>query len=512
MSPDDEPLPDAQALYETAACGLLLTAADGTIRRANATFCGWIGRDADELVGRRRLQDLLTIGGRIFHETRWAPLLTMQGAVSEIKLDILHRDGRTVPLLMNALRREQRGQAWVEVAVMAAVDRDKYERELLVSRRQAEQLLDESRQQQQALSLAQARLRLALESAGLCVWGVDPHNGERHFDDKVAMLLGHPAPAPVPPQAFVAAIAPADRDAEAQAFALSLSSATPVQRWDFRLDGVDGRQRTISASGRAVRDEHGSLVQYVGVLQDITGMARERTQAEARARFAEQTIGIVSHDLRNPLSVIQMSGVLLGRGELNANQRQVLARIGLSTERAKRLIADLLDFTAARLGGGLKVVKRPIDLHAVVADAVEELQLMFPGHPLQHRSEGSGQAAADGDRLVQLVGNLVANAVAYGTPGQPIVVASQTAPGGFTLAVHNQGAPIPQDLLPLLFEPMTRGDGAVNPGRSVGLGLFIVREIVRAHGGEVAVSSSAASGTVVTARFAPPRPGDGPAG
>src|SRR5690349_3871179 len=98
-------LPDANALFEDAPCGLLLTDANGTIRRANRTFCRQTGLPAEELAGKRRIQELLTMGGRIFHQTHWAPLLQMQGSVAEIKLDVVHRDGRTLPMVMNVVRR-----------------------------------------------------------------------------------------------------------------------------------------------------------------------------------------------------------------------------------------------------------------------------------------------------------------------------------------------------------------------------------------------------------------------
>jgi PAS domain S-box-containing protein len=130
--------PGFDALYGEAACGLLLTSPDGTIRRANATFCSWVGFAADELVDIRRVQDMLTIGGRVFHQTHLAPLMQMQGSVSEVKLDIVHRDGRSIPVLANVIRRRHGEQLYDEVAIMVATDRQKYERELLLARRSAE--------------------------------------------------------------------------------------------------------------------------------------------------------------------------------------------------------------------------------------------------------------------------------------------------------------------------------------------------------------------------------------
>jgi len=228
-----------------------------------------------------------------------------------------------------------------------------------------------------------------------------------------------------------------------------------------------------------------------------------RLQAEAkdRAVFAEQMVGIVSHDLRNPLSTIQMSTAVLSRGDATPNQQRVLGRIARATERAGRLIGDLLDFTQARLGKGIAVSPKPIDLQAVIADAVDELAQAFSGRRLKHVREGEGSCNADADRLVQLVGNLVANAMTYGTPDAPVTVLSTVGESTFTIAVHNEGTPIAQDVLPDLFTPMTRGADEANAGRSVGLGLFIVGEIAKAHGGRVSVVSTAEAGTVFSAIF-----------
>jgi PAS domain S-box-containing protein len=97
MQSTDRHLPLADALFEHAACGLVVTDTDGRIVRANATFCEWIGYGAAELTSGISLQDLLTTGGKVFYQTHWAPLLQMQGSVAEVKLSMLHRDGHTVP-------------------------------------------------------------------------------------------------------------------------------------------------------------------------------------------------------------------------------------------------------------------------------------------------------------------------------------------------------------------------------------------------------------------------------
>jgi signal transduction histidine kinase len=138
----------------------LLARADGCIAVVNETFCGWLGYDRAELVGRRRVQDLLTIGGRIFHQTHWAPLLAMQGSISELKVEFVHRDGeRKVPMLVNVVRRRHGAAVFDELSAVVVLDRQKYEQELLLARRHAEAALAERREAERALQQSRDALR-----------------------------------------------------------------------------------------------------------------------------------------------------------------------------------------------------------------------------------------------------------------------------------------------------------------------------------------------------------------
>lgn len=227
---------------------------------------------------------------------------------------------------------------------------------------------------------------------------------------------------------------------------------------------------------------------------------RQEADAQDRALFAEQMVGIVSHDLRNPLAAVHMGILALTRGELTANQIRVLGRVSRATERAHRLIADLLDFTAARIGAGLAVSPRAVALNDVIADTVEELALARPERELVHVRGSEGVCQVDPDRLSQLIGNLVSNALTYGDPARPVTVSSSVEDGCALVSVHNWGEPIPAESVGQLFQPMVRG-GRVGEARSVGLGLYIVGEIAKAHGGQIEVRSDAGQGTVFEARF-----------
>lgn len=131
---------DASVLYDDAPCGYLYTRPDGTLLRVNATFLGWTGYDRDELLG-RRFQDLLNVGGRIFHETHFAPLLHMQGSVSEISLDLVTKSGVLLPVLVNSVqKRDDAGRPLLNrTTVFNATDRKRFERELQLARKRAEE-------------------------------------------------------------------------------------------------------------------------------------------------------------------------------------------------------------------------------------------------------------------------------------------------------------------------------------------------------------------------------------
>lgn len=498
MPEQTSPLPSAGELFGEWPCGLLIASHDGTILMVNRTFCAWTGRSEADLVGRKRVSELLTMGGRIFHQTHWMPMLQMQGSLAEVKLDVLHSAGHSIPMMLNAVRRQASGGSYDQMSFTVAEERNKYERELLAARKRADLLASNEQDAQKVLRVAQARLKQALNGGALFVWGVDAATGRRTYGDEVAFLLGRDRAQPVGESDILDAIPADEREAEAAALSAAMRAGGAPYAWRYKLRGADGESRIVAASGQPFFDEDGNLSQFVGILQDVTASETQRAAAEDRALFAEQMIGIVSHDLRNPLSAILIGSKLLsGDMPIPPEKRARLwGNVERSVQRAQRMIAELLDFTVTRLGAGISVAKQSVELDRFASEIVDELSLAFPGRELEHRHEGeAGLCSADPDRLAQLIGNLVGNAMAYGSPGAPVTVTSRLEAGWASVCVRNFGEPIDRLLIGSLFEPMVRGDMGENGARSVGLGLFIVRAIAQAHGGEVSVTSSAEHGT-----------------
>ncbi|HET8538848.1 MAG TPA: ATP-binding protein [Anaeromyxobacter sp.] len=227
-----------------------------------------------------------------------------------------------------------------------------------------------------------------------------------------------------------------------------------------------------------------------------------RAEAERTAKLQEQLMAVVGHDLRAPLSAITMAAAAMSkRGELPPAQATSLARIQSSAARMASIIRDLSDFSQARRGLGIAIQKGRVDLGDVCRRVLIEFDRGEGSARLPLITEGDLVVEADEGRIGQVVSNLVGNALQHGV-GAPMQVRATGRGEEVVLTVRNEGPPIPPASLPHVFEPFWKGHGS-DQGQSrrdgsIGLGLFIVREIVKAHDGTVEVRSEAGSGTTFT--------------
>jgi signal transduction histidine kinase len=226
-----------------------------------------------------------------------------------------------------------------------------------------------------------------------------------------------------------------------------------------------------------------------------------RREAERVGKLQEQLMAVVGHDLRTPLSAIQLATrVMSQRGGLTFEQGETLARIGSSAQRMSMIIGDLLDLSRARQGLGVAIRWAPADLREIARRAM--LEFGDAEHAGRLSLSVTGDATIDGDdaRLLQVVSNLVGNALQHGE-GASVRIAIEGREADVRLLVQNDGPLIAASALPHIFEPFNKGGeqrASTAHGGSVGLGLFIVREIVRAHGGSVDVTSREGDGTTFT--------------
>ncbi len=295
--------------------------------------------------------------------------------------------------------------------------------------------------------------------------------------------------------------------------AIERSYAVAGQDWTLRF--IAAAPAPLAVRAIPVGVFGGGILISILVFELVRAQSRARLRAEQRSRvmgeqvqFAETLVGIVSHDLRNPLNVIQLNATLLERAPLRDEMFRCVRRIQASSAMSLRLVRDLLDFTQARLAGGIPVVRSPCDMVELVQQTLDEVRIAHPHRRFTLEALGDGSGAWDEDRIAQLLSNLLNNALVYGAANAPITVKVHCGDTRVELRVHNEGNPIPADLQSALFEPLRQGASRAGLAqRNIGLGLYIVQQIARAHGGDVRFESTAADGTtfIVDLPRAPPR-------
>ena len=285
--------------------------------------------------------------------------------------------------------------------------------------------------------------------------------------------------------------------------------------WRVRKDGTLMWANVVITALRSPDD--GTLFGFAKVTRDLS----ERRKAEAAQRqlaaqqaalaektriqeFLERFIAILGHDLRNPLSAIDMNLTRLREKVADPALARMLDRMASSSTRMSRMIGQILDLTRSRLAGRLELQRAPMDLRDALTRIVEELRAAQPDRTIDLRSP-SLPGTWDRDRLEQVFSNLVGNALLYGDRDRPITV--EAGDGAMIYVdVHNHGAPIPNEVQADLFNPFRRAtvtEETRKGGEGLGLGLYISRELVAAHGGTIDVRSAPGHGT--TFRVALPR-------
>lgn len=250
-------------------------------------------------------------------------------------------------------------------------------------------------------------------------------------------------------------------------------------------------QRDVSVALEAMR--HGAQDYILKSAASADALARAAKLAVERKRLQDteqMLVGVVSHDLRGPLQTIHLAcEVLLATAQ--PQQVGALQRAQRAARRATTLVNDLLDATRARLAGILPLDVASVDVGKIIEHVVDEYRELHPGRTFDVDVSGATFAVADGKRLSQVVGNLLGNAIQHSPSSSKVAVSVRGDDSSIALAIENAGKPISAELRARIFEPLERAEAAKSePTHSIGLGLFIVREIVRAHGGTIDVTSS----------------------
>lgn len=262
--------------------------------------------------------------------------------------------------------------------------------------------------------------------------------------------------------------------------------ATVVRLWTRELSTLDG-----------------------DALYDLTRFNEGIDQAltESIARYAalrdtsrELFLGMLVHDLRTPLGVVMTSAQFLALNSLTDKQAKAVSLMLSSGARIKSLVSDLVDVTHTRLGGSLPVELEQMDLARTCQEAVDEMRAFHPDRIFELDVSGDLSGMWDPARLTQIIANLLQNAIQHGARETSVTVSVHGEEERVVLTVHNEGPALSASACQRIFEPLVRGERRTEPRKSssLGLGLYIARQIAIAHGGSIDVRSSQDAGTSFT--------------
>jgi PAS domain S-box-containing protein len=456
-------------LHEQALCGFVFTRPDGTILRVNETLLAWTGYDRDDLVSVRRFQDLLTLPGKIYYENHYFPLLRMQGSVKEIAFDLVRGEGDPLPVLVNSIQRTDADGRPVLVAstVFNATDRRRYERELLDARRTAEQLA------------------AVVTTSNDGIVSMSPDGVVQTWNGGAERLFGYPAETMIGRNLRDLLSAGQD-DARWQTMVNDLQAGHAVHQ-EMIGHRADGGQVDVSVGLAPHPDLLGNLGGISAIIRDIG----ERRQIE---RLQQEFLAMATHELRNPLTSIRANAQIMQRRAAYSD-RAVDAILSQSI-RLGRLVDDLL------LASQIEADR--LDLRLEETDLIPEVRMLAeslaPERATVEADDGSESMIvfADRERLGQVIANLITNAVKYSPEDSEIAVRLSSGHDTVSIAVADRGVGIPPEAIPHLFDRFYRVAGTQLRTPGIGLGLYISRRIVEAHGGRITVESEPGKGSTFT--------------
>ncbi len=463
-------------LFESPVIGVLHARTDGRILEANDTFLRTFGHGREDLeAGRLDWRDFTPESYREADDRRIATLLT-EGSYHVAEKEYFHKDGTRIPVCIGGTMIE--GTADETVTFILDIrdrKRAEAERERLV----------------RSLAESEERYRLAALASDDAIYDWDLRT--ESVSHRTMFGRGHDDVMSCPEWAN--RIHPEDRSRVLTELRAAIARGEQHWQAEYRFRTTSGEWGVVADRGYLVFDEDGKPARMVGAMQDVTARRRQE-------EFERQLIGIVSHDLRNPLSTIVFAAGMMETAAEHARDERLMKnvrRVQTAADRATRMIHDLLDFTRARLGTGIPVHRRRVRLTPLLQTLIDELRVGHPRHRIAFEASGDCTGDFDADRLSQVLTNLLENGLKYSPEDSTVTVELGRTPDrdhAVRLSVHNHGPAIPPDLLPRIFEPLQRGEPAFDrSGRSVGLGLYIVKRLVEAHGGTVTASSSSAEGT-----------------
>ena len=487
-----------EALLESAPDAIVIVDPAGTIRIANRQIEQLFGYSRDELIG-QPIETLLPEryhAQHVGHRAAYLAAPRTRPMGTGLELFGRRRDGSEFPVEISLSPMQAKPGLLVTAIIRDVTERKAAEATLRQTALENARLYAEAQAARAEAELQTARLEATMQSAVHGILHVDAATGRLVANRAARALFGRP----LHPDRGVAQYAgqlcrPDGTPLAVEGFlTVRALGGEIVPQEELLIVRPDGTRVPILESGAPVRDAQGQVTGAVVILQDIT-------VTKELERMRDEWISVIAHDLRQPLAAINahtsVVAMLLPSGHAVERTMASVQSIQSSTQQLGRMIEDLLD--AARLGANrLQLEPAPIDLPLLLGGVVSRVQGSLPDQPIMLQVEGAvPHVRADPGRIEQVLTNLLTNAAKYGDPGTPIELRIAPEPEEVHIAVQNTGPGIEPEDVGSLFDRFYRTHRArASAAEGLGLGLYISRELVRAHGGQIWVESTPGATTV----------------
>lgn len=360
--------------------------------------------------------------------------------------------------------------------------------------------ITEMRRAEEALEQSRKRFQDLVETVGDWVWEVDAHGVYTYASPRIRGLLGYEPHEVIGKTPFD--FMPQEQRGEVEAFFQAcVEKRAPFHALENSNRHKDGHLVVLETSGIPFFDDEGTFLGYRGVDRDVTVRRAAEEALRASARMKTEFVSTTAHEFRTPLTSIQGYSELLlaNEGFSSEERREFLSYIHESSVDLSRIVADLLDIARIEEGQGLSLNRFPTSVKETVAKVAPFLKTRAAGHRIEVRLEDEDVLLmVDKGKIAQVLENLISNALKYSPEGSLVRIVGEKIPAGYRFCVSDEGIGMTPDQVARVFDKFFRADTSHAAAGGVGLGMSIVKYIVEAHGGTIAVQSEPGRGTSVS--------------
>jgi len=470
---------DGEELYQNAPCGYFSFLPNGIVIKINQTLLRWLGYSEEEVLHKKKFTDLITKGSAIYYEMFYMTSLKMQGQLNEINFDIIRKDSSTFPALINsiAISDKSGSQRAINATIFDITDRKKYERELLLAKKEAE--------------AEKKRFEFLSDLIPEIIWTATPNGDIDYVNQRFYQYFGCDKPVS-DQEAIFSNVHPQEQKKCFRTWIKSIKAGKDFHS-QARLKDQSGNYNWHLIRAMAYKDTEGEITKWFGSCTNI----HEHVITSQRK---DEFINIASHELKTPITSLKAYNQLILRTESSPQTRSFVEKSATTLSNLLFLVSSLLDVSQIT-SGQLTLILTPVSLNEILEHSIELIRLNYPSHEIirDFDSEEDVVINADKQRITQVVINLLSNAIKYSPQADKVIlkIRQNEHTKVVKIEVIDFGMGIPPEKLDFVFDKYYRVSETKNNNKvsGLGLGLYIIQNIIKLHGSTIFVSSRLNSGS-----------------